>query len=359
MAETQKNPLELSDADLLNVSMEDYGTVQDTVEQDEEIEQETEVNAESEDNVEQSSDSEDQEEPDNQETSSDRSADEDSSTVGNNVSVEADNSQQGSTLSYEAEYKKLLAPFKANGKEMQVRNVEDARLLMQMGANYNKKMAGMKPSLKILKALESNGLLDQERINFLIDLHKKEPTAVAKFLQESEIDPMDVDLASSTAYKPGSHIVSDKEIELDEVLDEIRPTETFQRTIDELTNKWDADSKRVFLDQPQLIKVLNDHMSQGIYDQIMQTVEQERMFGRLRGMSDLDAYKAVGDAIQARGGFGKPMPASKQQQEAQVKDRKRAATPTKAGAPKAPTPEFNPLSLSDAEFEKFSAERFG
>src|SRR5690606_38757650 len=88
---------------------------------------------------------------------------------------------------------KLFAPFKANGKEMVVDNVDDAVALMQMGANYNKKMAALKPNLKLLKLLENNNLLSEEKIGFLIDLDKKNPAAIGKLLKDSGIDPLDVD----------------------------------------------------------------------------------------------------------------------------------------------------------------------
>ena len=61
----------------------------------------------------------------------------------------------GKELDYKAEYEKLLKPFKANGRDIQVGSVDDAIALMQMGANYNKKMAALKPNMKLLKMLEN------------------------------------------------------------------------------------------------------------------------------------------------------------------------------------------------------------
>ena len=75
-----------------------------------------------------------------------------------------------SAIDYEVEYKRLLAPFKANGREISVKSVDDAVTLMQMGANYNKKMAALKPSLKLMKLLENNGLLSEEKISYLIEI---------------------------------------------------------------------------------------------------------------------------------------------------------------------------------------------
>ena len=94
---------------------------------------------------------------------------------------------------YKAEYQRLLAPFKANGKDIQVTSVDEALTLMQMGANYNKKMAALKPNLKVLKLLDTHGLLDENELNFLIDLKEKNPKAIMKLVKDSGIDPMEMD----------------------------------------------------------------------------------------------------------------------------------------------------------------------
>ena len=99
-------------------------------------------------------------------------------------------------INYQAEYERLLTPFKANGRQMQVHSVDDAMQLMQMGANYNKKMAGLKPNLKLMKMLEKNDLLNEEKLSFLIDLQTKDPAAIARFIKDSEVDPLDIDPAA-------------------------------------------------------------------------------------------------------------------------------------------------------------------
>ena len=88
-------------------------------------------------------------------------------------------------VDYKAEYDRLVAPFKANGREITVKSVDDAIALMQMGANYNKKMSALKPNLKLMKLLENNGLLDETKIGFLIDLEKKNPDAINKLIKDS------------------------------------------------------------------------------------------------------------------------------------------------------------------------------
>lgn len=276
-------------------------------------------------------------------------------------------------VDFEAEYKRMLAPFKANGREVAVKSVDDAISLMQMGANYNKKMAALKPSLKLMKMLENSGLLSEEKIGYLIDLDKKDPQAINKLVKESGINPMDLDAEKAGEYKPKIHTVDDREIDLDTVLDEIKDTPTYTRTLAIVSKEWDGASKQTIAGQPQLLKVINDHIERGIYDLISQEVESEKMLGRLSGLSDLEAYSKVGDAIQARGGFshlGSPQgktntapvvvpPKPKKDVDDALNEKRRAASSTKPAAPSAAAAkDFNPLALSDEEFSKLSADKF-
>lgn len=281
--------------------------------------------------------------------------------------------KETTAVDYEAEYKRLLAPFKANGREIQVKSVDDAVALMQMGANYNKRMAALKPNLKMLKLLENNGLLSEEKLSYLIDLEKKNPAAINKLVKDSGLDPMDLDADKAGEYKPKIHSVDDREIDLDTVLEEIQDSPTYTQTLEIVSKKWDGASKQTVASTPQLLKVINDHVANGIYGLINQEVERERMFGRLNGLSDIEAYRAVGDAINARGGFnhlvsnqGKPnqgpvvvQPKPKALADDKLNEKRRAASSTKpANVSTAAAADFNPLALSDEEFSKLAEIRF-
>ena len=275
-------------------------------------------------------------------------------------------------IDYEAAYKQLTAPFKANGREMQVQSVEDAVALMQMGANYNKKMAALKPNLKLMKLLENNGLLSEEKLSFLIDLEKKNPEAIGKLIKDSGVDPLDLDASKAGDYKPSRHTVDDRELELDAVLDEIQETPSYTRTLDVVSNQWDGASKNVIANSPQVLKIINNHVQSGVFDLIVKEVEREKMFGRLSGLSDIEAYRQVGDAIQARGGFDHLAPQGQRTQpqpvvvqpkpkmgdEGKRREKKLAASSSPAAAPSKTAEEFNPLALSDDEFSKVVNQRF-
>lgn len=280
---------------------------------------------------------------------------------------EAGEVEDSTELDFAEEFKKLTAPFKANGKDMQINTVDEARTLMMMGANYNKKMAGLKPSLRILKTLENNGLLDEDKLNYLIDLDKKDPGAISKLMKDSGINPLDLEEDEATAYKPKAYNASNREVELDAVLDDIRDTPAFKDTIDIVGNKWDDSSRRVLVENPSIIKVINDHVSAGIYEQITAKVDRERMLGKLNGVSDIEAYKQIGDSMQSAGEFSAKkaavvlptIQATPVQQKSSNIDKKKAAGSTvKTGRSPKSNQEFNPLSLSDEEFAKLAESNF-
>ena len=270
---------------------------------------------------------------------------------------------------YKAMYEKLLTPFKANGREIAVKGVDDAISLMQMGANYNKKMAALKPNLKLMKLLENNGLLNEEKLSYLIDLDKKNPDAINKLVKDSGLDPLDMGADKAGDYKPNTYTVDDRELDLDAVLDDIQATPTYNQTLDIVSNKWDGASKQVIANTPQLLKVINSHVQLGIYDLISKEIESERMFGRLEGMSDIEAYRQVGDSLQARGAFAhlnktetpKPQvvqPKSKTVDNDKLREKKLAASSTKPASASQVSQDYNPLALSDDAFSKLVNDKY-
>lgn len=283
----------------------------------------------------------------------------------------------GKELDYKAEYEKLLKPFKANGRDIQVDSVDDAIALMQMGANYNKKMAALKPNMKLMKMLENHDLLSEEKLNYLIDLSRKDAGAINKLIKESGIDPLTLDTEKADGYTPKSYKVDEREIELDMVLEQIQHSQAYPKTLEIVSKQWDPASRQVVANSPQLLKIINDHVDRGIYDVISAEVERERIFGRLNGMSDIEAYRQVGDLIQARGGFdhlgqkrtdqGQQAPARpvivqpkpKLADDNKLREMRKAASTSKpASASAAPASDFNPLALSDEDFSKLVQPKF-
>lgn len=277
-------------------------------------------------------------------------------------------SQESTEVDYKAQLERILSPIKANGREIQVSSVDDAIQLMQMGANYHKKMASLKPNLGILKMLEQHNVLDQDKLSFLIDLSKGNPEAIKKLVKDSGLDPLDLD-AKAGDYKQSSYAVDEKAVELDTVLDDLKGSTHFGNLMTVVGKQWDGASRQILADNPEVLRVLSAHMEQGIFDKITGKMETERALGRLTGLSDVEAYRTVGDRMQAAGEFNglvhqtkatpkvAPVKSAPKPESSETNIKKLAASPTRAKAPVKQQP-INVLNMSDEELMKLDITQF-
>ena len=284
--------------------------------------------------------------------------------------VDKKGESSSSDIDFEAEHTKLLTPFKANGKQIQVDSVEDAQRLMQMGANYHSKMASLKPARKIAKLLENNGLLDEAKINFLIDLHNQNPDAITQLLKDAKIDPTAVDMDTDSGYQPQARTVGDNELVLDDVLASIKDTDTYDKTLRLVTQDWDDESRNILVQNPSYLELFNEHMGNGIYDQVTSLVEQQRQLGKLTGVSDIKAYKLVGDKLHQQGQLitqtsseqtktDAILPAKSKDKPTKASTNRRNKAAVKRSAPKKTTKKAVSIySMSDAEVAKLDAPPF-
>ncbi len=220
-------------------------------------------------------------------------------------------------VDYKAAYEQIMAPFKANGREIKLGSPDDVVRLMQQGANYTKKMQSLKPNLRLIRMLENNGLMDEEKVSFLIDLNKRAPDAVKKFLKDSSIDPLDIDLDSESSYKPGNHKVSDQEMVFQDVLQDMMSTEVGQGTVSMVHKDWDQSSKEALYQEPEILKIISDQRGNGIYDRISSEMDNRKMLGTLDPNTPfLTAYRQVGDELHAAGQLVLAAPQSTQQEQA-------------------------------------------
>ena len=290
------------------------------------------------------------------------SEDTDATEDTNEAKKEKDTSQ--AEIDYEAAYKRIMAPFKASKRMMQVDNIDDAISLMQKGADYHNKMKTLSPNLKIVSTLEKEGLLDQNKLNNLIDLSKKDPKAIAQLLKDSGIDPLDIDNNEDVNYKPNNYSISDREFAINQIIDDIKDTPSFDKTINILQREWDSESRKTISENPTIISVINEHVFNGIYDKVISVVDRERALGRLDNVPDVEAYRIVAEDLQQKGIIvperskttpSKPsVPKTKAQDPAVVKQKRKAAAGTRKTAGKTDSAGTNYLSMTDEEFMKLA-----
>jgi hypothetical protein len=368
-----KNPAEFLDFS----ESEDVEKSEDTV-----VEEETNTSDQTDDSTEESSEAQEQTEvapeekevsqpkgdtPPEREPFTDSDTTESLDTSKKDSTETKEDTPETTEFDYESAFKKISAPFKANGMDMQVEDPNDIVRLMQMGANYQKKMAQLKPNLKLIKMLENNELLDEAKLNNLIDLSKKDPQAITKLIKESNVDPLEIDKEAPVDYQPNNYAITEKEYNLDRILDEIKGSETFNRTINVLSKDWDVESRSTISDYPEIISVINDHMANGVFDQVNARLQQEKALGKLAGTPDVEAYRLIAEDMHKNDSFKNLQPESiepskvssktDEKADADRNKQRKAVAPVKQTTTKKASPDNEFLGLSDDEFMKKYAVR--
>jgi len=362
--------------------------------EDQDTDQEDNQNSPQEDESADSIDSEEEEDSDVQEEDESDSeaeetpSDEDSSDEGEDEASVADDAraakggdkfpgddEKGEEVSpnepdYKAFYQKVMAPFKANGKMITLSSAEEVIRLMQMGANYHKKMQALQPYRKILMMLEDNDLLDEERLSFLIDINKGDKEAIKKLLRDANIDPIDIDISEEPKYTPGKHVVTDQRVRLVSAIEDVRDLPGGSDTLQTIHTTWDKASKDILFQNPEILRAIHKQMQDGAYQRIAAEVEKAQTLGEIpANVPFLAAYKMVGDIMLAQGAlrdlgpeYAPPqapqMPLTRAPIDTRVKkprktvsdnQRAKAAAPPR-NAPKPVQEEINFLALDDDEF---------
>jgi hypothetical protein len=335
--------------------------------EDEEVPEEDEEDYEEDEEVDDESDDEEEEEEvddevdeDEEESTDDTTFDKPEKTSDNTSTKEKPSKEESSSkVNYKQVYDEIFKPFRANGKEIKVQSTQEVIQLMQMGANYNKKMAGIKDQLPYLKMLEKNDLLDETKLSYAVDLLSGDKAAIARLIKDNELDLYDLDDDASDSYEPTYKGVSKQEIEVSQTIEDLRESPSFDRTMEIATSKWDNASQTFIVNNPGILRILDEHISHGIYDTVQAEVERLEGIGELAGLNSLEAYKVVGDMLSEQGAFGKANQSTTQTNDAKEQKRKEINRKKKAtGQPKSTVRSkrskevINPLSLSDEDFLK-------
>lgn len=253
----------------------------------------------------------------------------------------------------------LLQPVELGGTSIELRGVEEARQLMELGTKYQQEVASVDTQLRLSKVMEMNNLTSDD-LNYLIDLKNGDVGAIQKLLKDTSYDQYG---AEEVEYVPKDYGMDDETYAVVRTLESIKNTPSYSKTVDVISNKWDKSSRATLSSKPEIIRQLNTQMGNGIYDLINAEVSRYRMFGGLAGLSDFDAYYQVGAQMYKDGKLQNhvhkqvtptsvpkvPVPS---QQTVQTNNRRRAAMPpTTAAQPVQQASRKTDYSvLSDEEF---------
>lgn len=289
----------------------------------------------------------------------------------------------------ESDIFRLFQPFKASGKEFQVRNIDEAISLMQKGVDYTQKQQQLKPRLAEMKTLDQYGMLG-DNLNYAIDLFTGRPEAVAKLIRDKKLDVNQLMPSSNefgetqettTNYVPNNHRISEEQMQLSDVIDTLKANNSYDK-VNTAVTKFDEVSQREFVKDPNKLLALQEHINSGLYDAVMNEIDHQKTIGNpaLTGKTDFEVYTDMATTllnyvaqqqqnqlqqqqIQTQPQYNPQyqQQVQTQQQYQQIQNRKASVAPNRgyAGNTSNRVTDFDPLHMSDKELESLDLSKFG
>lgn len=270
-------------------------------------------------------------------------------SVDDNQSEQVLNTPQDNTPSEDTQPQTFK--IKANGKEYDFTQ-EELIMLAPKALDYTKKTQALAPYRKIVSAMEENNITNDD-INMLIDIKKGNKDALAYFLKDKELDPMELDLEQSSSYTPNEYGKDEKTLDFQDTLTRLKTDSEFARTQNVLQN-LDETSKQAMISDPTLLEGLHIDVKNGIFDRVMPLAEKMAVLDNY-SKPLLDYYVQAGASVyenlnkqQAK----QNNPAISQQQE-QRKDAKMSASLPKVNHQTNKPKVVDYLNIDDEEYEQW------
>ena len=182
--------------------------------------------------------------------------------------------------------------FKADGqdytftvKEMK----EQFGKVFGQAMNYTKKMQALKPHRRTIDALETAGLTHDD-VSLMIDVLKGDKDALTTVMKRTGVDALELDMESSRTYVPKDYGRGDVELDINEIVSEISRDREYPMTHTILEKQWDDASRREFVKDPELIRLLHTDVKSGMFDKVNPIAQKLKIYEGAK-RSDLDYYK--------------------------------------------------------------------
>ena len=337
-----------------NQGVEEEPHVSPTSESEEEQPTEDTDEYTEEDSTEDSTDNEQLEESSEEETDTEEDTDTDTESEDEEETTESDEKTDLGEIE--------LKPIKANGKEYEVKSIDELYKLASAGIGVQSKFQAIAKYKKEIVTAEELGIDLTEAVNIAANL-KEDPQGTLKALikqydvNESEIT---FGLEDEGNVELKDYRVSDDTVVFNDIIKEIGNTPEFERVKDVVLNKWDERSKAEFFKDPVLFKGLHQEMlpnptldNKSMFEVVQPEFEKVKLFN-----PNLTDYEAYLEARKIKVAEIEQHLQAKQQVEGKIKQKKAKITDKKKKA--SPKTQSKPVAnivkdmskLSDEELEK-------
>jgi len=164
-----------------------------------------------------------------------------------------------------------ILKFRANGQDFEFTKdevVSQFETVFGQAMDYTKKMQKIAPYRKMISALESEGIT-QEQLNVAIDALKGDAGAIRKLVADNKIDTFDLTEGEDTdPYQAKSYGKDETQLAIEEITSRISADEEFKLTVDVIDNQWDDKSREAVLSNPSVIAGLHNDIKSGVYDKV-------------------------------------------------------------------------------------------
>ena len=223
----------------------------------------------------------------------------DRAEISDESSEDADEDSEEDTKA-EAEVPVTARKFKANGQEFsftQDEMLEQFETVFGQSMDYTQKMQKIAPYRKMISALESEGVT-QEQLNVALDALKGDKGALQAILKTHDIDNYDLTSDDEDSpYTPRDYGKNDTQLGIEEVTSKIENDEEYKITVDVIDQQWDNDSRSTIASNPAMIQGLHNDIKNGIYDQVAPAAMKMKVLdGNTK--SDIEYYMLAGEQMR-------------------------------------------------------------
>jgi hypothetical protein len=279
-----------------NQGIEEEPHVSPTSESDEEQPTEDADEYTEEDSTEDSTDDEQLDESSEEET--DTESEEEEEEEDSDTDTESEDEEETTESDEKTDLGKIeLKPIKANGKEYEVKSIDELYKLASAGIGVQSKFQAIAKYKKEIVTAEELGIDLSEAVNVVANM-KEDPYGTIKALikqydiDESELS-MGLDEDVNTELK--DYRVSDDTIVFNDIIKEIGNTPQFDEVKNVVLNEWDEASRNRFFKDPTLFKGLHQEMlpnevlnGKTMFEVVKPEMEKVKLLNP--GLSDYEAY---------------------------------------------------------------------
>lgn len=156
--------------------------------------------------------------------------------------------------------------IKANGTEFDF-SIDELKLLAPKAMDYTKKMQEIAPHRKSIEVMKSNNITLDD-LNLFIEARNGSKGAIAKLMQSSNIDALDIDMDSGNTFTPKDYSPDDTQIAIRDIISKYGSEPEFKVTQEVVDTQWDSSSRQVLRNNPEFIELLHSDIKSGMYDQL-------------------------------------------------------------------------------------------